>query len=79
MRIWTIWVQADTATWLEGAWDDESTAENRSGYDEAVDKADKIARENGGAMRVIAVDIPDAAVFGAFDAPVVGGTVDFDA
>lgn len=79
MRIWTIWVQAHTATWLEGAWDDESTAEERSGYDEAVDKAAEIARQNKGQMRVIAVDVPDISIFAAFDVPVVGGQPDFDA
>jgi len=75
MRLWTIWIQAGEATWLEAAWDDESTAENRSGYEDAVSKAEQVARENKGEMRVIAIDVPDRSIFGAFDPPVVAGEV----
>jgi hypothetical protein len=73
VRIWTLWVQADEATWLEGAWDDESTAENHDGYLEAVDKAARVAKDNGGEMRVIAIDVPYESVFSAFKVPIVKG------
>jgi hypothetical protein len=75
MRLWTIWIQADETTWLESAWDDETTAENRSGYEEAVDKAEETARVNKGAMRVIAIDVPDRSIFGAFDPAVAPAVV----
>jgi hypothetical protein len=75
MRLWTIWIQADEATWLESAWDDESTAENRSGYEAAIDKAEEVARSNKGEMRVIAIDVPDRSIFAAFDPAVAPGVV----
>lgn len=76
MRMWTIWVQAvDGATWLEAAWDDVSSAENPEGYREAVEKADRTAKENGGTMRVIAVEVSDSAILKAFEIPVVEGTL----
>lgn len=67
MRLWTIWVQAsDGATWLESAWDDESSAENPDGYATSIDAAQKVAEANKGVMRVLAVDLPDDAVFDMF-------------
>lgn len=72
MKLWTIWVQAsDGATWLESAWDDESTAENGSGYEKSLQTAKDVAKQNGGEMRVIEVDFPDGVVFGAFQPPAV--------
>jgi hypothetical protein len=76
MKLWTIWVQAgDGATWLHSAWDDDSTAESGDAYEADVDKAKASAAANAGAMRVIAVEIPDDAVYGAFKVPEVRGEV----
>ncbi len=81
MKIWTIWLQAeDGTTWLEGAMDDESTAENNEAWVKLVDDAKKIAHDNAGyACRVLALDVADAAVFGLFDVPTAAATVDEDA
>jgi hypothetical protein len=72
VKLWTIWVQSsDGATWLESAWDDESTAENRSGYEEALQAAAKIAEANDGAMRVVEVNFAGEVVYDAFTPPSV--------
>ena len=75
MKLWTIWIQADEVTWLESAWDDAMTAENRSGYEEALANAEKTAESSDGLMRVVCIEVPDEAIFGAFEIPVAKGTV----
>jgi hypothetical protein len=77
MLIWTCWLQAeDGATWLEGAMDDESTAENHQAWEKIVDDAAKIAHDNAGyAMRVAAVEVPFGAVLDAFKVPKIEGEV----
>lgn len=74
MKVWHIWVQGDGATWLHSAWDDETTAENREGYEAALEAAEKDAVANNGLMRVLAVEIPDEAIYGLFRPPVAQGT-----
>lgn len=76
MKLWTIWIQgSDGGLWLQSAWDDDSTIDDHDGYRFDVDKAAVLARENGGAMRVICVDVPDAAISEAFKVPIVEGAV----
>ena len=60
-----IFVQADDHTWLEAAWDDESTAENHSGWTEEVDRVRKLAYEEKWEMRILEVEVPG--VFEAFE------------
>lgn len=69
MKVWMVFVQADGHTWLEAAWDDESTAENPRGWEEAVEKAVSIATDNNGEWRVMEVTVPG--VFEAFEVPEV--------
>lgn len=77
MIIWTCWLQAeDGATWLEGAMDDDSTAESPSAWERIVGDAERIAHEDGGyAMRVVAIEVPFDAVLNAFKVPTVRGEV----
>ena len=58
MRVWMLFVQGDGATWLEGAWDDESTVDNHAGWQEEVGRVAKLAFENGYEYRVVEVIVP---------------------
>ena len=58
MRIWLHWLQADDHTWLESAWDDESTIENPDGYQEENERIKKLAYDNGYLHRVQCVKVP---------------------
>ena len=59
MVVWMLWIQAsDGATWLEAAWNDETTAENYSGWLEAVETARDTADANHGEMRIQRVLVP---------------------
>lgn len=58
MKVWMIWIQGDDATWLEAAWDDESTAENNMGWQATVDKARKLAFDHNYELRIQAVEVP---------------------
>lgn len=69
MKVWMIWIQGDDATWLEDAWDDETTAENHSGWQEVVDKARKLALDNNYEIRIQAVEVPG--VYDLFEIPTV--------
>jgi hypothetical protein len=66
--VWMIWVQGDDSTWLEDAWDDESTAQNPQGWQEVVDKARKMAYEANYELRIQQVEVPS--VHALFDIPV---------
>lgn len=73
MKVWMGWVQdGDQAPWLEFAWDDESTAVNRSCYDAEVDRVTKMCAEDGYSFRVMAVEVPG--VSKAFEIPSVSAT-----
>lgn len=65
MKVWMIWVQGDDSTWLESAWDDESTAENPDGWQTEVDRVRKLAFNNDYELRVTEVTIPG--VYEAFE------------
>lgn len=67
MKLWLIFIQADEHTWLEAAWDDESTAENHAGWQEEVERCRALTEKNGYEMRVVSTDV--AGVFELFDAP----------
>jgi hypothetical protein len=67
MRVWLIWVQGDDSTWLEAAWDDETTAENHSRWQEEVERVRKLAYENHYEMRIQEVRVPG--VYDLFDIP----------
>lgn len=67
MKVWMIWIQGDDATWLEAAWDDEMTAENPAGWQEAVEKARKMAFEENYELRIQEVTVPG--VYELFDIP----------
>lgn len=75
MNVWLIWVQeGDSATWLEAAWDDESTAENRSGYEAEMERIERMCLENPSyAMRIQCVEVPG--VYELFEFPVAQATV----
>lgn len=67
MRVWMVWVQGDDATWLEAAWDDESTAGNHDGWQAEVDRCRKLAFENNYEMRIQEVRVPG--VYELFEIP----------
>lgn len=70
MKLWLIFVQTRDrlpATWLEAAWDDESTAENPDGWTKEVERVEKLAHDSGYEMRVCETEI--AGVYELFDAP----------
>lgn len=67
ITVWLIWVEGDGATWLEAAWDDDSTAENDSGWQAEVDRVRKLAYENKYEMRIQRVTVPG--VFQMFEIP----------
>lgn len=69
MKVWLLWIQGDDHTWLEGAWDDDTTAENRPGWDEEVARVRRVADENDYQMRIQAVEVPG--VHDLFDIPTV--------
>lgn len=72
VKVWMLWVQGDDATWLEAAWEDEMTAENRSGYDAEVGRVRKMCFDNGYELRIQAVQVPG--VYELFEMPVVQAT-----
>jgi hypothetical protein len=65
MDVWLIWLQTDDHTWLEAAWDDETTAENHSGWTETVDRCRRLAYEERYEMRIQRVTVPG--VFALFE------------
>lgn len=65
MKFWLLMVQGDDATWLEAAWDDESTIVNPEKYREDVDRVRKLAYDNNYEMRVISVVVPG--IYEAFE------------
>jgi hypothetical protein len=67
VRLWLIFIQSADATWLEAAWDDNSTAENHSGWEEEVARCRKLADDNGYKMRIASTVV--SGVFGLFDVP----------
>lgn len=73
MKVWLIWMQIDETTWLEAAWDDDATADNRSGWEVEVDRCRKMAVDGKGEMRIQAVEVPG--VFDLFTLPTVKATV----
>lgn len=73
MKFWLLMVQGDDATWLEAAWDDESTAANPEGYKAEVDRVRKLAYDNNYEMRVIEAEIPG--IYEAFEIPKAKGEI----
>jgi hypothetical protein len=73
MKVWLIVMQGDDSTWVEDAWDDDSTAENHQGWEEAVEKARQTVRDNDYELRVIPVEIDG--IHEAFDVPELQGRV----
>ncbi len=73
MKLWLIWMQSDDSTWLEAAWDDETTAENHSGWKEEYDRCRKLAFEEKYEMRLQAVEVPG--VYDLFEIPTMKATV----
>jgi hypothetical protein len=71
MKVWLIFLQDEVgAIWLEAAWDDDSIAENRSGWEDEVDRVRQIMADNRGySMRLMAAKIPG--VFELFEIPEV--------
>lgn len=69
MKVWMIWLQGDDTTWLEGAMDDDTTAESGGVWEEMVDNAAKLAHDNKYVMRIQAVEVPG--VFDLFEIPTV--------
>ncbi len=66
MKIWMIWIEDDSGEfhWMSTAWDDDSTAENHEGWQEAVKKArDEFGAER---VRILSTDIDFDAVVAAF-------------
>jgi hypothetical protein len=57
-KVWLIWIKVDGYSWLEAAWDDDSTSENHAGWQEEVGKVRKVALDQGGEMRIQAVNVP---------------------
>jgi hypothetical protein len=67
MKVWMLWVQGDGGTWLEAAWDDETTSENGPGWDAEVERVRKLAYDNKYEMRVQEVEVPG--VYDMFEIP----------
>lgn len=67
MKLWLIFIQADDATWLEAALDDESTAQNGSGWEKEVERCRELAHKNGYEMRIVSTEV--SGVYELFDAP----------
>lgn len=69
MKVWLIFIQEERGetTWLEAAWDDESTAENPEGWQKEVDRCRELADRNDYEMRVASATIPG--VHGLFETP----------
>lgn len=68
MKLWLIFLQEmehEKHTWLEAAWDDETTAENEQGWREEVERCRKIAYEGKYEMRIVAAVVPG--IYEAFD------------
>jgi len=76
MDIYLIWAtDSDTndVTWLVGAWDGDSIADNFSGYQEEVQKHQDI--HGADRVRVVKAHIDFDKVVGAFRVPSVGELV----
>ena len=69
MKVWMIWLQGDDQTWLEAAWDDETTAENHEGWQAEVDRCRKLAYEEKYEMRIQCVEVPR--VYDLFEIPLM--------
>lgn len=67
MKIWMIWAQDSGATWLVGAWDDETRDEVPERWDEEL--AHAIADHGADNVRVLATSIAMANVHTAFEPP----------
>lgn len=68
MKIWMIFVQeGDNATWLEAAWDDDSTAENYEGWAKEIARCRALCAEGNYDMRIVEVSVPG--VYEAFEIP----------
>lgn len=67
MKLWLILIQENDHTWLEAAWDDDSTAENPEGWKAEVDRCKKLAEENGYEIRICWTQVDG--VFDLFDTP----------
>lgn len=75
MKLWLIFVQGDDHTWLEAAWDDESTAENHDGWQEEVERIHQMCADNSDLkyeMRVCETVVAD--VYELFDTPKLRAT-----
>lgn len=69
-KVWLIWVQDGDATWLEAAWTDDMTTENREGYDTEVARVRKMCSgDDDYTMRIQAVLVPGEHAL--FDIPTV--------
>lgn len=73
MKLWLIVIQGDDTTWVEDAWDDNSTTENPSGWEEALTKARKLAFENNYELRILPVQV--AGVYEQFEPAELKGRV----
>lgn len=76
MKIWLILIQAEEGTiWVEGAWDDDMTADNHAGWKAEVDQARELVEQNPGyEMRICSVTIPG--LLKVFDIPELEGNVE---
>lgn len=72
MKIWLIFIQTDDTTWLEAAWDDNSTAENYKGWEEEVARCTKLATDNKYEMRIVSTTLDG--VYDAFEVPDLSST-----
>ena len=69
-----IWLSDGETTWLAEAWDDETAADNGTGWDEAFKKATANADRDGYQWRVQFVRVPG--VYKLFDVPEVTAEVE---
>lgn len=74
MKIWLIVIQGDDTTWVEDAWDDMSTAENRQGWEAAVAKARDLAHDNGYEVRIAPIKVDG--VYELFENPELKAALD---
>lgn len=58
MIVWMIWIQGDDTTWLEAAWDDDSTAGNDEGWKNEVARCRSLANANNYELRIQRVKVP---------------------
>lgn len=68
--------KTDVTRWVTQAWDEYTISENYSGWEEALNEAEKA--HGAGNVRVVHVEVPRDTLDKPFNIPKVAGTVKVD-